>query len=85
MVTKHTALVIQSWPDTASVDGKGIYITAGKAKGEASWSGHVYLVKGNEVHRLLLSTQHVFESKEVAVEAMKRTVTAIRDLILGES
>ena len=84
-VTKLTALTIQGWPDTASIDGEGIYVTAGKSKGETGWSGHVYLVKESEVHRLLLSTQHVFESKEKAVADMKRTVESIRNLILGVS
>lgn len=83
-VTKLTALTIQSWPDTDTIKGGGIYVTAG-GNDKAGWSGHVYLVKGGEVHQQLLSTQPVFESKAKAVADMKRVVEQIRDLLLGES
>ncbi len=82
-VTKLTALTIQSWPDVADMEGTGIYITAQKLGDK--WAGHVYLVKGKEVHQTLLSTEPVFASKGKATADIRRVVEAIRDLDLSEA
>ena len=82
-ISRLTALTIQSWPDAASVKGTGIYITGAKVGDK--WAGHVYLVKGNEVHRQLLSTDPVFKSKGKATADTRRIVEAIRDMDLSEA
>lgn len=77
-VTRRTALTIQSWPDTTTIDGEGIYVTAAKA-GEF-WSGQLCLVKKGWVHQRLLSTQPVFETEDKAIADMKQIVEQIRNL-----
>jgi len=77
-VSSLTAMTIQSWPDTESIEKDGIYVTA--AKDNNRWAGFVYLVKGGALHSLLLDTKPGFDSEKSAVGYLNEIIAQIREL-----
>lgn len=76
-INLHTIEIIRSWPDTDVIKVDGIYISAYK-ENKKLWAGFVYLVKGGDIHSLLLSTKPIFESDEAAMNSLKDVVSRIR-------
>lgn len=80
-VSMSTALIIQSWEDTNSIENDGIYITT--TEQDNCWAGFVHLVKGGTLHSLLLSTTPIFESKEAAENALTEVIAQVRETATG--
>ncbi len=75
MVSRLTAMTIQSWPDAVGAVG-GLSITTSVVEGK--WASFLYLVKGGFSHSLLLSTTPIFDSSDEAEAAMREIVEKVR-------
>lgn len=80
-ITRLTAMTIQGWPETDTLDADGLFATAGRASGEL-WAGELYLMKGGDLHTLLVSTEPIHETGEAAVASIRELVTKVKAIDL---